>query len=86
MTNKPEGRLPGVGAKVPHNVYSELVKFKQATGKSESSIIGEALAQYLGVDAAETVTDRLGKFEATLGELQQQVGEILGKFQSLAIR
>ena len=88
MTNKSEskGRLPGVGAKLPHHVYAELIKLRDSTGKSESQLIGEAIAQYLGVDAAESVPDRLNKFEATLAELQQQVSEILGKFKSLAIR
>lgn len=77
---------PNIGARLPHDVYAELVKLKDSTGKSESQLINEAIAQYLGIENEATVPDRVSQVENALAELQQQVGLILGKFQRLAIR
>lgn len=77
---------PNIGARLPHDVYAELVKLKDSTGKSESQLINEAIAAYLGLASEATVPDRVSQVENALSELQQQVGSILGKFQRLAIR
>lgn len=77
---------PNIGARLPHDVYAELVKLKDSTGKSESQLINEAIAAYLGLASEATVPDRLSQVENALAELQQQVGTILGNFQRLAIR
>jgi len=77
---------PNIGARLPHDVYAELVKLKDSTGKSESQLINEAIAAYLGLASEATVPDRVSQVENALAELQQQVQTILGKFQRLAIR
>jgi hypothetical protein len=77
---------PHLGAKVPHDVYAELLRVKELSGKSETQIINEAIAAYLGIENGATVPDRVSQVEIALAELQQQVGTILGKFQRLAIR
>ena len=76
---------PNIGARLPHDVYSELLRVKDATGKSESQLINEAIAAYLGVKTAATVPDRVSQIETALAEVQQQVQTILGKFARLAI-
>lgn len=77
---------PNIGARLPHDVYAELVRVKDATGKSESQLINEAIAQYLGITSEVTIPDRLSQLEATMETVQTQVGAILGKFQRLATR
>lgn len=81
-TGKPK---PNIGARLPHDVYAELLRVKEASGKSESQLINEAIAAYLGLVSESTVPDRVSQVENGLAELQQQVGTILGKFQRLAI-
>jgi predicted CopG family antitoxin len=77
---------PNIGARLPHDVYAELLRVKEQSGKSESQLINEAIALYLGVASEATVPDRVSQVESAIAELQQQVGSILGKFQRLAIR
>jgi len=76
---------PNIGARLPHDVYSELLRVKDATGKSESQLINEAIAAYLGIKAAATVPDRVSQVETAVALLQGQVKTILGKFTRLAI-
>jgi hypothetical protein len=75
-----------IAGRVPPNIHAEFVRVREATGKSESALVNEAIAAYLGITAAPTVPDRLSQVEVTLKELKQQVGDILGKFQRLATR
>jgi hypothetical protein len=77
---------PHIGAKIPHDVHAEFLKLREATGKSESQLVNEAIAAYLGIAAAATVPDRLSQVEVALEELKQQVEYILGKFRRLATR
>jgi predicted DNA-binding protein len=81
MTEKTTPR-PHVGTKLPHELYTELVRVKEATGKSESALITEAIAAYLGV-ASATIPDRLSAVEAGLEQVRGEVAVILGKFQRL---
>jgi len=85
MISKSEskGHLPGVGAKIPHEVYAALIKLKEATGKTESQLINEAIALYVGVDLPASVPDRLSQVEATLKEVQATVASILKRFEGL---
>jgi predicted DNA-binding protein len=75
-----------LAGRVPPDVHAEFLKLREATGKSESALVNEAIAAYLGIAAAMTVPDRLSQVETTLEELKQQVGHILGKFRRLATR
>jgi len=77
---------PNIGARLPHDVYAKLIELKNSTGKSESQLVNEAIAAYLGIKTSATVPDRVSQVENALAELQQQVGTILGKFQRLATR
>jgi predicted DNA-binding protein len=76
---------PNIGARLPHEVYEKFLQVKEMSGKSESQLINEAIAAYVGMKT-ETVPDRVSKLENTLADLQQQVQTILGKFQRLATR
>ena len=77
---------PNIGARLPHDVYAALVKLKDSSGKSESELINEAIAAYLGIGNKATVPDRVSQVENALAELQQQVESIIVKFQRLAVR
>jgi hypothetical protein len=76
---------PNIGARVPHDVYSELLRVRDATGKSESELINEAIALYLGMETV-TVPDRLTALETALEQVRGEVKSILGKFQRSAIQ
>jgi predicted DNA-binding protein len=73
---------PNVGARLPHDVYSELLRVKEVTGKTESQLINEAIAQYLNM-GRNTVPDRLTAIEAAVEQVRGEVQVILGKFQRL---
>jgi hypothetical protein len=75
---------PHIGAKLPHDVYAELVRVKETSGKSESELINEAIAAYLKIDRPPTVPDRVSRLESLVGDLQGEVGALLGKLQRLA--
>jgi hypothetical protein len=75
-----------IAGRVPPDVHAEFLKVREATGKSESQLVNEAIAAYLGIAAAATVPDRLSQLETTVGTMAQQLGDILGKFQRLATR
>jgi len=81
-----KGNSPSIGARIPHEVYAEFLRVKESTGKSESELVNQAIALFLGIDTPETIPDRLSQVEQQLGKIEQQVGVILGKFQRLAIR
>jgi len=85
LITKPEKKepKPHVGARISPEHYAELIKLRDATGKSESQLISEAIAAYLGVDAAATVPARLDQLETTVGELGQQVSDVLGRFRAI---
>lgn len=82
ITKKPRPQLAG---KIPHEVHAELLKFKAISGKTESQILNEAIALYLGIEAKATVPDAVSQLSNDVAELKQQVKTILGKFQRLAI-
>jgi hypothetical protein len=76
---------PNIGARLPHEVYEKFLQIKEMSGKSESQLINEAIAAYVGM-TTETVPDRVSQLEGNLAKLQQQVDEVLGKFRRLATR
>jgi predicted DNA-binding protein len=77
---------PHVAAKIPHEVHAQLIRFKESTGKTESQILNEAIAAYLGIEAKETVPDAVSQLSSDVSELKQQVKTILGKFKRLSIQ
>lgn len=44
-----------VGARIPHGWYEQIQDICQETGKSESEVVQEALASYLGQTDLESV-------------------------------
>lgn len=81
-----KGNKPAIGARIPHDVHAEFLRVKELSGKSESELVNQAIALFLGIDAAETIPDRLTHLEQRFGKMEQQVQSILGKFQRLASR
>jgi hypothetical protein len=75
-----------IAGRVPPDVHAEFVRVRESTGKSESALVNEAIAAYLGIATAATVPDRLSQVETTVAEVGQKVEYILGKFQRLATR
>lgn len=88
MINKTElkGNRPAIGARIPHKVHAEFLRVKESTGKSESELVNQAIALFLGIESAETIPDRLSQVEGKVGKMEQQVESILGKFTRLATR
>ena len=65
-----------VGARVPHPWKDQIDGITQATGKSESDILREALAQYLGrtdLDSVDSLMKRVATLERQLKKLSQLV-------------
>lgn len=61
-----KGQQPMVGARVPHSWKNQIEGITQETGKSESDIIREEIAQYLGqtdLDSVESLMKRVANLE-----------------------
>ena len=99
MINKPEKKAPKphIGARVDHAVHAEILRLKESTGKTESELVNELLAERLGLATGTTVSTRMSDVESRQAQqeqrtekrfekLEQQVETILGKFQRLATR
>lgn len=50
-----KGQKPTVGARVPHSWKDQIEAICQASGKSESEVVQEAIAQYLHITDADSV-------------------------------
>lgn len=85
MINKPEKKAPKphIGARVDHEVYAEILRLKESTGKTESELVNELLKERLGIAAGMTIS---AQTEKRFEKLEQQVETILGKFTRLATR
>ena len=71
-----KGQQPMVGARVPHPWKDQMEGITQATGKSESEIVREALARYLDrtdLDSVESLMRRVATLERQLKKLSQLV-------------
>ena len=65
-----------VGARVPHTWKDQILGISQETGKSESGVVQEALAQYLGrtdLNSVESLMKRVATLERQLKKLSQLV-------------
>jgi predicted DNA-binding protein len=71
-----KGQRPMVGARVPHAWKDQIDALCQETGKCESAIVQEAIAQYLGrtdLDSVESMSKRVAALERQLKKLAQLV-------------
>ena len=65
-----------VGARVPHSWKDEIQGICTKTGKSESEVVQEAIAQYLGrndLNSVESLMKRVSTVERQVKKLAQLV-------------
>lgn len=63
--------LSQVGAKIPPAHLSKLEDVARSSGRSISSVVGEAIAVYLGEVSQESITARLVAIERRLDSVEQ---------------
>lgn len=71
-----QGQKPMVGARVPHAWKNQIEGICNETGKSESEVVQEAIALYLGrndLNSVESLTKRVASLERQLKKLAQLV-------------
>ncbi len=71
-----KGQKPMVGARVPHSWKDQIQSICTETGKSESEIVQEAIAQYLGRTDVNSVTS-LNKRVAALERQYQKLVKLV---------
>lgn len=65
-----------IGARVPHSWKDQIESICQETGKTESEVVQEAIAQYLDrtdLDSVESLMKRVANLERQLKKLAQLV-------------
>lgn len=65
-----------IGARVPHSWKDQIEAICQASGKSESEVVQEALAQYLGMTDVNSVVS-LAKRVAQLERQYQKLVKLV---------
>ena len=70
------GQKPTVGARIPHSWKDQIEEICQESGKSESEVVQEALAQYLGMTDANSVVS-LSKRVAVLERQYQKLVKLV---------
>ncbi|MGB3494557.1 MAG: ribbon-helix-helix protein, CopG family [Elainellaceae cyanobacterium] len=70
------GQRPMVGARVPHSWKEQIQSICRESGKSESEVVQEAIAQYLGVTDASSVVS-LSKRVAALERQYQKLVKLM---------
>jgi len=70
------GQRPMVGARVPHHWKEQIQSICHESGKSESEVVQEAIAQYLGVTDAGSVVS-LSKRVAALERQYQKLVKLV---------
>lgn len=65
-----------VGARVPHSWKDQIEEICQESGKSESEVVQEAIAQYLNITDAESVVS-LAKRVAKLERQYQKLVKLM---------
>ena len=71
-----KGQKPSIGARIPHQWKDKIEEICQASGKSESEVVQEALAQYLNITDSESVLSlakRVAKLERQYQKLVKLV-------------
>ncbi len=71
-----KGQKPMVGARVPHSWKDQIQSICTETGKSESEVVQEAIAQYLGKTDVNSVTS-LNKRVAVLERKYQKLVKLV---------
>jgi predicted DNA-binding protein len=71
-----QGQKPMVGARVPHSWKAQIETLCRESGKSESEIVQEAIAQYLGKTDVNSVTS-LNKRVAALERQYQKLVKLV---------
>lgn len=71
-----KGQKPMVGARVPHSWKEQIEILCRESGKSESEIVQEAIAQYLGKTDLNSVTS-LNKRVAALERQYQKLVKLV---------
>ena len=71
-----KGQKPMVGARVPHSWKDQIQSICNEMGKSESEVVQEAIAQYLGKTDANSVTS-LSKRVAALERQYQKLVKLV---------
>jgi RHH-type rel operon transcriptional repressor/antitoxin RelB len=71
-----KGQKPMVGARVPHSWKDQIRAICNETGKSESEVVQEAIAQYLGqvdVNSIASINKRVASLERQYQKLMKLV-------------
>jgi predicted DNA-binding protein len=68
-----KGQKPMVGARVPHSWKDQIQSICTETGKSESEVVQEAIAQYLGKTDVNSVTSLNKRVSALERQYQKLV-------------
>jgi predicted DNA-binding protein len=71
-----KGQQPMVGARVPHGWKQQIQAICLETGKTESAIVQEAIAQYLGrtdVNSVQLLSKRVAALERQYQKLVKLV-------------
>ncbi|MBW4523367.1 MAG: hypothetical protein KME16_27325 [Scytolyngbya sp. HA4215-MV1] len=71
-----KGQKPMVGARVPHSWKEQIQAICQETGKRESEIVQEAIAQYLGktdLNSMSSLSKRVAALERQYQKLVKLV-------------
>lgn len=71
-----KGQKPSIGARIPHQWKDQIDEICQESGKSESEVVQEAIAQYLNITDAESVVSlakRVAKLERQYQKLVKLV-------------
>jgi RHH-type rel operon transcriptional repressor/antitoxin RelB len=71
-----KGQRPIVGARIPHSWKDQIQAICHESGKTESEIVQEAIAQYLGQTDANSVAS-LMKRVATLERQYQKLVKLI---------
>jgi predicted DNA-binding protein len=68
-----KGQKPMVGARVPHSWKDQIQSICNETGRSESEVVQEAIAQYLGKTDVNSVTSLNKRVSALERQYQKLV-------------
>ena len=68
---------PMVGARIPQEYIEEIDALSQATGRSRSQIILEAVEAYLGKESGGNVQSELAALRRDVEDLKKKTGHVM---------